>query len=65
MAKMEIENMKDIRVVSEGRLYKVMVNYIQRAIYQSPQIANERAKQIQKNELPSYNLTLYIFDNPA
>jgi hypothetical protein len=52
--------MKDIRVVSEGKLFKVMVNYIQRAIFQSPQIANERAKEIHQKELPYYNLTLYV-----
>jgi len=56
--------MREIRVVSEGKLFKVMIDYIQRAIFQSPNIANERAKQIQKNELPYYKLFLYSTENP-
>ena len=53
--------MKDIRVMQEGKKFRVMINFVQRAIYQSPQVANERAKEIQKNELPYFNLTLFHF----
>lgn len=50
--------MKDIRVVPDGRNFKVMVNFIQRAIYQSPLMANKCACEIKQKEFTSYNLTL-------
>lgn len=50
--------MKDIRVVPEGHLYKVMVNFIQMAIYQSPLIANQYAKNLYTNGRQDYHLTL-------
>ena len=50
--------MKDIRVVQEGKKFKVMVNFIQRAIFQNPLVANSVAKNIQQKENPEYNLTL-------
>jgi len=56
--------MKDIRVTSDGKKYKVLINYIQRATYQSPQVANHIAQEIQKQELPHFTLTLWTARYP-
>lgn len=51
--------MKDIRVVTDGKKFKVLINFIQRGIvFQSPAIANEKAKEIHNKEFPHFNLTL-------
>jgi len=55
--KMEVV-MKDIRVVQDGSNFKVMINFIQRSIYQSPYNANKCAQEIKAREFTGYNLTL-------
>lgn len=50
--------MKDIRVVQDGSNFKVMINFIQRSIYQSPYNANKCAQEIKAREFTGYNLTL-------
>lgn len=55
--------MKDIRVRADGKKFKILINFIQRAAYQSQSIANHLAQEIQQKEFPGYTLTLHSWDN--
>ena len=52
--------MNEIRVTQDGKLFKVMVNFIQRAVYQSHLIANKEAEDFHKKWMPTYKLIPFI-----
>lgn len=50
--------MSRIDVVPNGKRFKIMINFVQRAAYDSPIIANQEATKIHTNEMPHAELHL-------
>lgn len=50
--------MSRIDVVSDGKRTKIMVNFIKRADYSSPLLANNEATKLKNHQYPTYNLNL-------
>jgi hypothetical protein len=52
------EVMSRIDVVTDGNMFKIMVNFVKRHSYSTPELANSIATKIHDKELPTYQLNL-------